>query len=107
MVGDFAYRTFKWHNEAKGNAAVHCVIIGFHARNGDIGDHEDNGDVIEAGVPSPKSPKSPVSPISNRPKNIYDPDGTAKPASHINGYLMPAPDVLLESRSRPRCPRTW
>ena len=29
---DFAYRTFKWHNEAKGNAAVHCVIIGFHAR---------------------------------------------------------------------------
>ena len=29
---DFAYRTFKWHNEAKGNAAVHCVIIGFHAK---------------------------------------------------------------------------
>ncbi len=26
---DFAYRTFKWHNEAKGVAAVHCVIIGF------------------------------------------------------------------------------
>jgi hypothetical protein len=26
---DFAYRTFKWRNEAKGKAAVHCVIIGF------------------------------------------------------------------------------
>jgi len=26
---DFGYRTFKWHNEAKGKAAVHCVIIGF------------------------------------------------------------------------------
>ena len=26
---DFAYRTFKWSNEAKGKAAVHCVIIGF------------------------------------------------------------------------------
>jgi hypothetical protein len=25
----FAHRTFKWHNEARGNAAVHCVIIGF------------------------------------------------------------------------------
>lgn len=25
----FAYRTFKWSNEAKGNAAVHCVIIGY------------------------------------------------------------------------------
>src|ERR1022692_791244 len=25
----FAHRTFKWSNEAKGNAAVFCVIIGF------------------------------------------------------------------------------
>lgn len=24
----FAYRTFKWNNEGKGQAAVHCVIIG-------------------------------------------------------------------------------
>ncbi|MCL2710785.1 MAG: hypothetical protein FWE95_07880, partial [Planctomycetaceae bacterium] len=26
---NFAYRAFKWANEAKGKAAVHCVIIGF------------------------------------------------------------------------------
>ena len=26
---DFAYRTFKWSNEAKSKAAVHCVIVGF------------------------------------------------------------------------------
>ena len=26
---DFAYRTFKWKNAAKGVAAVHCVIVGF------------------------------------------------------------------------------
>ena len=26
---NFAHRTFKWTNEAKGKAAVHCVIIGF------------------------------------------------------------------------------
>jgi hypothetical protein len=26
---DFAYRTFIWSNEAKGKAAVHCVIVGF------------------------------------------------------------------------------
>ena len=33
---DFGYRTFKWGNEAKGKAAVHCVIIGFSAeRNGE------------------------------------------------------------------------
>ncbi|MFN0203153.1 MAG: class I SAM-dependent DNA methyltransferase [Bacteroidia bacterium] len=27
----FAHRTFSWSNEAKGNAAVHCIIIGFAA----------------------------------------------------------------------------
>ncbi|MCL1892856.1 MAG: hypothetical protein FWG02_01300 [Holophagaceae bacterium] len=26
---NFAYRTFKWSNEAKGKAAVHCIIVGF------------------------------------------------------------------------------
>lgn len=26
---DFGYRTFKWSNEAKGKAAVHCIIVGF------------------------------------------------------------------------------
>lgn len=25
----FAHRTFRWSNEARGNAAVHCVIVGF------------------------------------------------------------------------------
>ncbi|MCL1894693.1 MAG: hypothetical protein FWG02_10775, partial [Holophagaceae bacterium] len=31
---DFAYRTFKWDSEAKGKAAVHCVIIGFSTVGG-------------------------------------------------------------------------
>lgn len=26
---NFAHRTFQWNNEAKGKAAVHCVIVGF------------------------------------------------------------------------------
>lgn len=26
---DFAYKTFKWSNEAKGKAAVFCIIVGF------------------------------------------------------------------------------
>ena len=25
----FAHRTFRWNNEARGVAAVHCVIVGF------------------------------------------------------------------------------
>lgn len=42
---DFGYRTFKWANEAKGKAAVHCVIVGFsvndYKRKKAI--YEDNG----------------------------------------------------------------
>ncbi len=29
----FAHRSFKWKNNAKGNAAVHCVIVGFSHSN--------------------------------------------------------------------------
>ena len=29
---DFAYRSFVWSNEAKGKAAVHCVIVGFSTK---------------------------------------------------------------------------
>ena len=33
IIINFAYRSFKWNNEAKGNAIVHCVIIGFSLLN--------------------------------------------------------------------------
>ena len=29
---NFAYDTFRWNNEAKGKAAVHCIIVGFSMR---------------------------------------------------------------------------
>ena len=70
---DFAYRTFKWRNEAKDNAAVHCVIIGFHSA-------------------SQKESESASVPL----KTIYDSDGTSIHATHINGYLMDAPDVYID-----------
>ena len=87
---DFAYRTFKWHNDAKGNAAVHCVIIGFHAKgNGALGDRA---------LPSVGADHR-----AARPKTIYSTDGTAIPATHINGYLMDAPDIIVESRNTALC----
>ena len=67
---DFTYRTFKWHNEVKGVADVSCVIIGFRAKGGDIGDHEDNGDISGAGAMSSKSSLSPESPIPNRARRF-------------------------------------
>lgn len=68
---DFAYRTFKWHNEARDNAAVHCVIIGFSSKE-----------------------------IKVVEKTIYE-NGKVIQASNINGYLLDAPSVLLDDRHEP------
>ena len=86
---DFAYRTFKWHNEAKGVAGVSCVIIGFHSL-----------------TQSPQSLQEETLRTSrtSREKTIYAPDGTPIPARHISGYLIDAPDTYAESRSEPIIP---
>ncbi|MCL1894658.1 MAG: hypothetical protein FWG02_10595, partial [Holophagaceae bacterium] len=73
---NWAYNTFKWSNEAKGKAAVHCVIIGFstHDRKAKyLFLSEDTGGV------------SPV------------------PAKQINGYLYDAPNIFVKIRSHPIC----
>ena len=73
----FAHRTFSWNNEAKGKAAVHCVIIGF-------GLEDRPGKLIYE----------------------YDDikgDPHAVPAANINPYLVDAPDVVLPRRSSPIC----
>ncbi len=74
---DFAHRTFNWTNEAKGRAAVHCVIIGFSRNEGvkkSIYDYEN---------------------LRGDPHEIS--------AKNINYYLADAPNVLIKSRSRPIC----
>ena len=73
----FAHRTFSWSNEASGNAAVHCVIIGF-------GLEDRPGKIIYEyddikGVPH------------------------AVPASQINPYLVDAPNVALSKTRSPIC----
>ena len=86
---DFAYRTFKWHNEAKGVAAVHCVIIGFRCRGagGSPAKSQEQGTSHAGEPPAPRHV-------------IYDSDGTPHHAEHINAYLTPAPDAWIESRPR-------
>ena len=73
----FAHRTFSWRNEAKGNAAVHCVIIGFahcDTTNKVIFDYED---------------------IKGESHATY--------ATNINAYLVNAPSILIQSRKTPMC----
>ncbi|TYP84716.1 MULTISPECIES: class I SAM-dependent DNA methyltransferase [Nitrosomonas] len=73
----FAHRTFQWESEAKGKAAVHCVIIGFGMQvitNKLIFEYED---------------------IKGEPH--------ATPAKNINPYLVDAPNVMLNNREKPLC----
>ncbi len=73
----FAHRTFQWSSEARGKAAVHCVIVGFGLGEPDrrvIFDYED---------------------IRGEPQEIV--------ARNINPYLVDAPDVVLVNRSAPIC----
>lgn len=73
----FAHRTFKWNNEARGKAAVYCVIIGFA-----------NFDVEKKFIYEYEN-------INGEPHEIK--------AKNINPYLIDADDVLLENRSKPIC----
>jgi hypothetical protein len=73
----FAHRTFAWKNEAKGNAAVHCVIIGlasYETNEKRLFDYENlRGEAIERKV------------------------------KNINAYLIDAQNILLKSTKKPIC----
>ncbi|MEY4978827.1 MAG: hypothetical protein RLZZ352_1097 [Pseudomonadota bacterium] len=73
----FAHRTFQWSNDAKGVAAVHCVIVGFGLQD-----------------------------LPGKTIYQYD-DIKAEPlavaAKNINPYLVDAPDVVLPRRGSPLC----
>ncbi|MBK9426387.1 MAG: class I SAM-dependent DNA methyltransferase [Gammaproteobacteria bacterium] len=73
----FAHRTFSWSNEARGVAAVHCVIVGF-------GLEDRAGKLIYD-----------YDTIKGEPHAIS--------ARNINPYLVDAPDVFIAKRSTPIC----
>jgi hypothetical protein len=73
----FAHRTFSWRNEAKGNAAVHCVIVGFanyDTNNKSIFEYED---------------------IKGEPHEIK--------VKNINPFLVEGKDITVENRKSPIC----
>src|SRR5690606_30874913 len=74
----FAHRTFKWSNEARGRAAVHCVVIGFSTQtsaNHQLFDYEQ---------------------VDGEPHLVI--------ASKINPYLVDASEIFLSNRSTPILP---
>ena len=71
----FAHRTFRWNNEARGKAAVHCVILGF-------GLEDRPGKVIYE-----------YDDIKGEPHAV--------PAVNINPYLIDGPNVIAVARMQP------
>jgi hypothetical protein len=71
----FAHRTFSWSNEARGKAAVHCVIIGFSL--------EDTAEKTLFEY-----------------ENIKGEAHTVR-AGNINPYLVDGPDVVVGKRQQP------
>lgn len=74
---NFAHRTFCWSNEAKGKAAVHCVIIGFSQI-----------DIKEKFIYEYEN-------VKGLPQKVS--------ADKINSYLVNAPVILIENRVAPLC----
>ena len=66
---DFAYKSFKWSNNAKAKAAVIVVIVG-------------------------------LANIRNRNKKLIN-GNTIQYCEHINGYLLAAPEIVIERRKKP------
>jgi hypothetical protein len=73
----FAHRTFKWSNEAKGNAGVHVVIIGF------------------SDIDSPKKTIYEYEDLKAEPLK--------REVKNINPYLVEGQDTVLKSISKPIC----
>lgn len=72
---NFAHRTFKWTNEAKGKAAVYCIIVGFSTQ-----DRKDKRIFV-------------YEDIKGEPHEIK--------AKNINPYLVDAETILLTKRRIP------
>ncbi len=73
----FAHRTFKWSNEAKSNAAVHVVIIGFSnydSESKSIFEYKDN---------------------KGEPHELV--------VKNINAYLIEGKDIALVPKTKPIC----
>jgi hypothetical protein len=74
---NFAHQTFKWSNEAKGKAAVHCVIIGFS-----LAERKEKQIFHYATV------------LSNPVETV---------GKQLNPYLLDGPTIFINARTDPLC----
>lgn len=78
VVRNFAHRTFQWSSEARGKAAVHCVIVGFSIKQSE-----------------PRKLIYEYESVKGEPHQMV--------ADNINAYLVDGPDIFLPNRKQPIC----
>ncbi|MGN0730877.1 MAG: DNA methyltransferase [Treponema sp.] len=104
---DYAYRTFRWDSESTQKAHVHCVIIGFSntCHSEAFAEESNKKENCHSEASAEESNhKRDVSPSLNMTqKFIVDENGTKEETKNINGYLIDAPDVFIENRTKPLC----
>lgn len=83
---DFAWRTFRWDSEANIKAHVHCVIVGFSET---------------AGLSSHKKIYVTTYKKDGNGKNTES--FSCEDATNINGYLIDAENIFIDSRTKPIC----
>ncbi len=81
---DFAWRTFKWTNEGRGKAAVHCVIVGFSRF-----DKQERKTIFDEQIDKRDGKEL---------KQILK-----QHCKQINAYLVDAPCISVLSRNKPLC----
>jgi hypothetical protein len=74
---NFAHHTFKWSNEARGKAAVYCVIIGFALED------RDTKKIYQYAT------------VTGEPAETM--------VKQINAYLVDAPLLFIQKRNKPLC----
>lgn len=67
---DFAYTSFKWRNNAKNNAGVTCIILGFRSKT-----HKGNS-------------------------VLYSSEGNKKIVNNINCYLLPSSNLIVSKHNK-------
>jgi hypothetical protein len=74
---NFAHQTFKWSNEARGKAAVYCVIVGFSLVD------RDSKKIYQYAT------------VTSEPMETQ--------VKQVNPYLVDAPLIFIQKRNKPIC----
>ena len=91
---DFAWRTFRWDSESNQKAHVHCVIVGFSCANVGTSRAASENAIVANNADAARHVPT---------RRIFNADGTVVNAKNINGYLLDAPNVFIEKRTKPLC----